>query len=173
MFATFMLLVLYSTQTSANSNLAFTTPSGLTSSFDCYGVKWLSGNNALTIGIGGSGGIVLRTTDAGQTWLNVSTTKFVGGLLGLDCRSVSSVYYCYAVDELGSVYVSSTADTSSHPSWTKTSLISSFLFGVSIDSTGIVYIAGDSAVMRSSISATSWVDISPANPTSNVYFSIR
>jgi hypothetical protein len=87
--------------------------------YNYVGVAWLENNIAIGVGYSATGGSISRTGNAGWTWTSTTTLSdgvtSLSGVYGIATRKFDSVWYAFAVNEVGEVYQST--DTGTRLTW--------------------------------------------------------
>lgn len=160
------LLLCFSNYQDIGADFAAIKPSAVNYNF--VSLSWLTNNVVLAAGYLDTGGVVLRSTDQGNSW---SAVRYLNsGLFKISSEYVSGAWYSIAVDEVGVTYRS----VDNGVSWQYVSNATVTLMGASIGANGYSFISGDSYVAYcSSVTASSlnWVDITPV--AGNFYYDIR
>jgi hypothetical protein len=146
-------------------------PKNSTTNFNYVGVTWLSNSVALAIGQSSLGGVVVRSTNLGMSWIQVGSNMGFSGLYGIATRQISTTWYTIVVDDGGVVYRSidrgltwSSLDT----------YLPAALLGCSIGSNGYAFLAGTNYVgYHTNVATASNTWTQSSSLTSLYYYDIR
>ncbi len=128
--------------------------------YNYVSLSWLSNNVVLAAGYSDTGGVILRSSDQGNSWSSVRSQS--SGFLAIASESISGTWYSIAVDEMGVTYRSVNNGMSWQSYDTNSSAI---LMGASIGANGYSFISGRSYIAYgSSVSAAplTWTDVTPS-----------
>lgn len=111
-------------------------------------VTWPSDGTAVAVSAKAAG-YIIRSTDYGLTWSQVSTSFSISSMYCLTSISIRSVSYMYTADDGGGIYGS----VDEGVSWKKLSTKAAALYSVAIGSNGNLFVGASTIVFTSSISA--------------------